>query len=83
MFSKLAALILPRGSEVFPDPWTLFMKFNGLSGQYGNPNIQRLNDGSRQLTIGVSTELATKIMALRGKAKLGIYKIKAYCLKSE
>ena len=86
-FPNLATLILPPGSKILKsDIWVLFLAQNGLSefkGQYNKPRLVDLEKGWRKLSIGVASELASRIRALGGKAPLGTLSISAYCKKND
>ena len=80
-FEFLTTLILPRGTEVFKDPWALFMGQNCLVGKHGAPKIQLLDNGARKLEVEVDNDLAVKIQKLGEKIPLGCYSVMIHVSK--
>ena len=74
-FEHLVTLILPRGTEIFKDPWALFMGQNCLKGKHSKPKIQNLNRGARNLQVEIDEDMAIKIRQFGGKAALGGYTV--------
>ena len=74
-FEYLTTLILPKGTEVFKEPWALFMGQNFLQGKHGRPKIETLTNGVRKLQVEVDYDLAVKISKLGEKGALGYFTV--------
>ena len=74
-FEYLTTLILPKGTEVFKEPWALFMGQNFLQGKHGRSKIENLTNGVRKLQVEVDYDLAVKIRKLGERGALGYFTV--------